>query len=454
MGSVAFSDTVSLCPECLRTIPAVRWQHGMDVNLKKSCPDHGDFQTVIWRGNPQHASWNRPKIPWHPRHPQTGADKGCPHDCGLCSEHRQQTCTALIEVTLRCDVGCPFCFARAGSDKPPDPDITNIKTRLETLADTGVNCNIQLSGGEPTLRDDLPEIVAAAVSLGFRFVQLNTNGIRLGSDVSFTEKLKRAGLASVFLQFDGTTDDIHLTMRGRPLHDAKRAAIDTCKENEIGVVLVPTVVPGVNDHALGDIVRFALRHLPTVRGTHFQPVSYFGRYPRPPEDKDRITLPEIMQRLEEQTDGLVAIGDFQPPGCENARCSFNGSFVLMPDGDLKSFSHSTDASCCSDLKAEDGAELARKYVARQWRPPDCCSQEPGMDDSLSLGYWDVVLERARTHTFSISGMAFQDAWTVQLDRLKECCIHVVTSDGRLIPFCAYNLTDLSGRSLYPRGDCG
>jgi hypothetical protein len=328
--------------------------------------------------------------------------------------------------------------------------MTNIKSRLESLAAMGVNCNIQLSGGEPTLRDDLPEIVAMAVSMGFQFVQLNTNGIRLGKDPSFTEKLKAAGLASVFLQFDGTTDGIHRQMRGMPLHHAKCEAIDSCEKNEIGVVLVPTVVPSVNDHALGEIVRFALNRLPTVRGTHFQPVSYFGRYPEQPSDKDRITIPEIVRGLEEQTDGLVKAGDFSPPGCENARCSFNGTFVLMPDGELRSFSHSADSCSCSELAAEEGAALARKYVARQWRQPCCGSCDPGMSDSFSLGYWDVVLERARTHTFSISGMAFQDAWTVELDRLKDCCIHVVDSDGRLIPFCAYNLTDLSGRSLYPR----
>ena len=454
MAGPAYSESVSLCPQCLRRIPAVRYQFGRDVYLKKHCADHGDYQTIVWRGNPPYATWTRPKIPWRPPNPQSPEDKGCPFDCGLCSEHRQQTCTALIEVTSRCDLGCPFCFAGAGDHDGPDPDMSNITSRLESLAATGIDCNIQLSGGEPTMRDDLPDITSLAVSMGFRFVQLNTNGIRLGGDPSFTEKLKAAGLSSVFLQFDGVTEDIHRAMRGTPLQEAKTAAIEACEKNGIGVVLVPTVAPGVNDRALGEIVRFGLKRLPTVRGVHFQPVSYFGRYPKPPSDADRITIPEIIRALEEQTNGLVKVGDFGPPGCENPRCSFSGTFTLMPDGELKSFSHRMDSCSCGTVKAEDGAEWARKYVAKQWRGTDCGSSDPAPDDSLSLGYWDVILERSRTHSFSISGMAFQDAWTAEIDRLKDCCIHVVASDGRLIPFCAYNLTNVSGRSLYRGRDHG
>ncbi len=456
MGSLAFTETTSVCPECLRTIPAIRYHYGADEYLKKSCPDHGEFQTIIRRGASSRASRSQPKIPWHPSAPQTITRDGCPYDCGLCPEHRQQTCTALIEVTFSCNLGCRFCFARSGSVGSPDPDITDIRNRLHALATAGVSCNIQLSGGEPTLRDDLPDIIATAVSAGFPFVQLNTNGIRLGRDFAFTEQLKAAGLASVFLQFDGIADDVYLALRGQALCREKLAALEACAQNEIGVVLVPTVVPGVNDLVIGDIVRFGLQYLPVVRGVHCQPVSYFGRYPTSPSDDDRITIPEILRGLEDQTNGLVTVGDFKPPSCENARCSFSGSFVLMPDGELKSFSEGTDACSCGELKAEDAAEAARRFVAKQWKQPTCCSSpttEPS-DDSWSLGHWDVVLERTRTHSFSISGMAFQDAWTLDLDRLKDCCIHVVDRDGRLIPFCAYNLTDRHGRSLYSRGDPG
>jgi 7,8-dihydro-6-hydroxymethylpterin dimethyltransferase len=447
----SLSETESLCPVCLERIPSSRIREGECVYLAKTCPAHGPFKVALWRGDPPYEAWDRQKEPWHPPHPATTRNRGCPFDCGLCPEHRQQTCTALLEVTQRCTMQCPVCFADSRASSCPDPDLPTIERWYKAVLANGIRCNIQLSGGEPTLRDDLPEIVAMGRSLGFEFIQLNTNGLRLASDLPYVERLRDAGLASVFLQFDGTTDEVYQQLRGRPLVQAKQDAIRHCEHCGIGVVLVPTVVPGVNDRELGHIVHYAIDHMPCVRGVHFQPISYFGRYPKPPSDVDRITIPEIIQRLEIQTHGLVTVHDFSPPGCENAHCSFHGTFVLMPGGVLKSFSsHGQATCCCGTSQAAEGAEKARAFVSRQWAQPKdepCC----GSSGSGSLGYWEVILERARTHTLSISGMAFQDVWNVDLERVKDCCIHVVATDGRLVPFCAYNLTGSSGRPLYPRG---
>lgn len=452
MDSVVFSETRSLCPECLEPIPAVRLRRGADVYMRKTCAIHGEFEVVLWRGEPSYADWDNVKVPWHPEHPATSVVRGCPLDCGLCPDHRQQTCTALLEVTLRCQAGCAFCFAGSEPHREPDADLSLIRSWFESLLVRAASCNIQLSGGEPTLRSDLPEIVTLGKSMGFQLIQLNTNGLRLASDPRYVEGIKKAGLSSIFLQFDGTEDAVYRTLRGKPLFESKIAAIQNCRAQEIGVVLVPTIVPGVNDHQLGTILQFALENLPTVRGVHFQPVSYFGRYPRPPHDEDRITIPEIIRGLETQTNGLVKPDQFSPPGCENARCSFHGTFVLMPDGELKAFSHHKPSTCaCGTLRAEEGAERARRFVARQWRQPDDRCQDR-IDSRLSLGYWDVILERARTHMLSVSGMAFQDAWNIDIERLKDCCIHVVTREGRLVPFCAYQLTSSTGRALYPKGD--
>jgi uncharacterized radical SAM superfamily Fe-S cluster-containing enzyme len=129
-----------------------------------------------------------------------------------------------------------------------------ISSWYQCVAESGKTCNIQLSGGEPTTRGDLPAIVALGRDLGFSFIQLNTNGIRLGRDREYARDLKRAGLSSIFLQFDGTEDHIYLRLRGKRLLDDKKRAVDTCAEQNIGVVLVPTVIPGVNDHNMGDIL--------------------------------------------------------------------------------------------------------------------------------------------------------------------------------------------------------
>ena len=105
------SSTASLCPVCLKRVAAIREQQGDAVYLVKRCPEHGTFRTVIWRGRVPFSTWLRPKKPSAPRQAFTEVDRGCPYDCGLCPDHGQHTCTALIEITSRCNLRCPVCFA-------------------------------------------------------------------------------------------------------------------------------------------------------------------------------------------------------------------------------------------------------------------------------------------------------------------------------------------------------
>jgi uncharacterized radical SAM superfamily Fe-S cluster-containing enzyme len=310
------------------------------------------------------------------------------------------------------------------------------------------SCNIQLSGGEPTLRDDLPEIIALGIRKGFSFIQLNTNGLRLASEAGYARSLADAGLATVFLQFDGTDDRIHTRLRGRALAAVKAAAVERCGAAGLGVVLVPTLVPGVNTNDIGNIIRFALAHLPLVRGVHFQPISYFGRYFPGESAMERFTLPEVMRAIEEQTDGLMKVSDFVPPGGENARCSFHGSFFVLPDGRLHRTSPASGA-CCSAQDGQQGMLRTIGSVARQWAAPPvssaagtqlCCT-----DGAMDL---DAFLERATRYSLTVSCMVFQDAWNLDMERLRDCCISIMSPDGQLIPFCAYNLTSASGKNLY------
>lgn len=445
------SQTESVCPECLTRIPASRVLRGEDVYLEKVCPEHGDFSTIIWRGQPAFTSWVYPKTPSFPEHPFTKVKNGCPYDCGLCPDHQQQSCCVLLEVTQRCDLRCPVCFADAGNDPSLDLTLSEIAACYERLLAAGGPYNIQLSGGEPCLRDDLPEIIRLGRSYGFTFFQLNTNGLRLARDVSYLKELTSAGLSTVFLQFDGTKDAIYKIIRGRELLDEKMALIRRCEEVGVGVILVPTLVPGVNTDDIGNILRLALKYLPAVRGVHFQPISFFGRYSADPTNESRFTIPEIIQSIEEQTNGLIHSASFCPPGGENAACSFHGNFVLMSDGSLEALTnHKTESCCCKPVSAAQGAVRSRKFVARNWSSPSAV-KIPSKEVRPVLGEWDAFLERKRTHTFCVSGMAFQDAWTLDLERLRDCYIHCALPDGRLIPFCAYNLTSRQGSPLYRNG---
>ncbi len=306
------AHTQSLCPHCLKKLEARRIEKKQSVFLIKECPEHGRISTLIWKGSPDIKSWVRTKTPAGPARHGTREQRGCPFDCGICPQHRQRTCTALLEITWRCNLNCPVCFADSGG-AVSDPGLHRIRQWYEKIKqDTGGGCNIQLSGGEPTVRDDLPRIIAMGKEMGFGFIQVNTNGLRLAEDTSFVKKLKQAGLDSVFLQFDGVDDTVHGALRGKKLQAIKEQAIANCSAQGLAMVLVPTLVPGVNCHQVGEIIRFGLERAPHVRGIHFQPISYFGRFPTPPGDKERITLPEVIQAVEAQT-GIDA-SYFKPPG--------------------------------------------------------------------------------------------------------------------------------------------
>lgn len=433
--------TLSLCPQCLRRIPATLATSGQTITMIKTCPDHGSFSVPVWQGPPDFSSWTRPKEPYTGGERQTEVQQNCPYDCGLCPGHRQRSCTVLVEVTQRCNLHCPICFADSGKSNN-EPSLAALSTQFQQIMDATGGCNLQLSGGEPTVRDDLPEIIAAAQKAGFSFVQLNTNGLRLAAESTFTRKLKEAGLSSVYLQFDSLIDHNWQQIRGRSLLNKKLQAIKVCAELKLGTVLVATVVRGINDQELWDLCKFGLYHQPTVRGIHFQPVSLFGRFPElAPES--HLTLPELMQRLVTQSGNLLKLNDFTPPGCEHALCSFSARYIKNDQGRLTRLgAPKCDCSDCPPQPAEQGALKAINWTAQQWATPSSDKKNEPQDEL------DLFLSRARSHTFSLSAMAFQDCWNIDLERLQGCCIHVSTEDGRLIPFCAYNLTSVDGTTLY------
>jgi len=449
---VKLARTESLCPECLALVEAEVVSLGDTVFLEKTCAVHGSWQVPLWRGAPAYEQWQRPKAPSRPELCYAPVQDGCPFDCGLCAEHRQNPCSVLLEVTQHCTLGCPVCFADVGeadcTDR--DPDMETIAGWYDRVMAAAGACNIQLSGGEPTLRGDLAEIIALGRQKGFSFIQLNSNGLRLAAEPDYARSLAKAGLTTVFLQFDGTSDLIHTALRGRPLAAEKAMAVERCGEAGLGVVLVPTLVPGVNTADIGNIIRYALEHPTVVRGVHFQPVSYFGRYSLDKAGFERFTLPEVMRSIELQTGGLIRASDLLPPGGEHARCSFHGSFFVLPDGRLRRIG-STSAGCCGTQDGREGLQRTIGSVARQWSAPTRGTVAPAAlsrdDNVLDL---DAFLERATSHGLSISCMAFQDVWNLDLERLRECCISVMSPEGQLIPFCAYNLTSSTGKSLYRR----
>jgi uncharacterized radical SAM superfamily Fe-S cluster-containing enzyme len=449
--------TRSLCPECLRPLDAAYLADGSAGSgrekfyLEKSCPEHGVFRTLVWTdgpGLPSFGAWKNDGTPERPELPATRTEKGCPFDCGLCPEHARQTCCALLEVTRRCDMNCPLCYASAGGASP-DPDAADIEGRLAALYASAGPANVQLSGGEPTLRDDLPHLIRLARGMGFPFVQINSNGLRLARDAGYAALLREAGLSLVYLQWDSVREGGYIALRGAPYLEDKERAVRNCLQAGLPVLFVATLVRGVNDGESGDLLRSALSYGPLVRGLHFQPAASFGRYPWKASRAPRITLSELMRALQEQSRGMIEAAHLRPPSSEHALCSFNALYRRDEDGGLRFIPGGQGCcapACCPEPPRAGGrAERARDFTALHWGgfSPLTPPRQAARDD------FDAFLaESGVRRRFTLSAMAFQDAFTLDLERTRRCHIHVVTEDKRLIPFCMYNMTSSSGVALY------
>ncbi|MDO4991236.1 MAG: radical SAM protein, partial [Eubacteriales bacterium] len=360
-----------------------------------------------------------------------GSALRCPADCGICAEHEIGTCCVLLEVTNRCNLRCRFCFADGGTDSN-DPSLDELKDAVRDIVRRCGNVLLQLSGGEPTLRGDLPELVRYAKEAGCSYVQLNTNGIRLAQDPVYAEQLRDAGLDIVFLQFDGTRDDIYETLRGKALLETKLEAVRVCSALRVGVTLVPTVVKGVNDDNLGELIALAASLAPGVRGVHFQPVSWFGRYPGKPGEEDRCTLDRLMADIGEQAG--IPLSSFMPSRCDHPLCGFHANFLIMPGGGLRPLSSITHSSRARGCERDN-----REYVARHWRrAPEEASPAASFSDEMDF---DTFLYRLRHESLTLSAMAFQDAMNLNLERLHRCSLHVYDR-GKIKPFCARYLSPM------------
>jgi uncharacterized radical SAM superfamily Fe-S cluster-containing enzyme len=281
-------------------VEALVYEDGGCVYISKSCPQHGEYTDIYWSDYELYRWAEKWEVVGNGvSSPQRKREKGCPYDCGLCENHKTCTVLGIIDVTNRCNLNCPICFAHAGAvGYLYEPSSEQVKQMLKNLRSVKPipPTALQYSGGEPTLRKDLPELVAMAKEEGFRHVEVNSNGIVLAKNLEYYKSLLDAGTSTVYLQFDGLTDDIYVKTRGIPLLDLKLKVIENARKlKHDSIVLVVTLVRGVNDHQVGDIVKFAAKNCDVVRGVNVQPVSITGRINREEREKMRITIPDFMK---------------------------------------------------------------------------------------------------------------------------------------------------------------
>ncbi len=415
--------TRALCPECMETLSAdIVAKSDGTVWMIRTCPTHGVFETYLW---PDSTHYQRMRAlafsPVAPAHtiPMT---KSCPTACGICSSHKRRVTLAEIEVTQRCNLRCPVCFMAAEhEDDEMSPE--DFRSFFQAIAETsGLDTGVQLTGGEPTVRKDLADIIAIGHQMGFWGIEVNTNGVVISRDQEYLRSLIDAGLTGVYLQFDGLTREPYRQIRGADLLDVKLAAIENCRAAGVQVVLAMTIVAGLNDDQLGDVIRFALENNDVVAGVALQPAFTSGRF-----ETNRIvplTMGDVIFTLEDQTEGLIKTEDIWPLGCSHPLCD-TGTYLVRSDD--------TFVPLTRDLTHEEYIDAYN---------PNSPQGSVFLDIATQKG---LNLEGG----LSIIIMNYMDAATMDLERMEQCSMFCTMADGRLIPFCAYQLTDCAGKRIHP-----
>ena len=274
-------DTLALCPECLKTLKAdVFADDDGAVWMTRTCSEHGQFDTRIWP-DVNHYRWlTAQAMPKTPPQNTIACKAPCPFGCGTCARHERRGTLLEIEVTWQCNLRCPVCFMSADTEEH-DPTIDEISAMYDVIADAvGTDGAVQLTGGEPTCRKDLPEIIRMGREKGFWGIELNTNGLVIASRPGYLESLKEAGVTGLFLSFDGLTGDVYEATCGRDILKTKLKCVERCREAGVQVVLCMTILAGLNDDQLGDVLRFALENSDIVAGLALQPAFTSGRFDR------------------------------------------------------------------------------------------------------------------------------------------------------------------------------
>jgi hypothetical protein len=466
--------STSLCPECMNRIPMRIYEQDGVIYLEKTCPQHGKFEDVYW-GDAELFKWfydnwyNARYVGSGLENPHTKTVNGCPFDCGICPQHKTPTILGIIDVTNRCNMACPVCFAYAGaSNYVYEPSYEQIVDMIKLLRNNSPwACNaLQFSGGEPTMRNDLPDLIKEAKKAGISHIEVNTNGLRIAEDIEYFKKLLDAGLSTLYLQFDGLREEIYKATRARTsLVPIKQKVIDNARKIGLdSIVLVVTLCKGVNDKDLGAIVDYAVENHDVVRCINIQPVSMAGRLQKDEMRKLRITIPDTIKEIEEQTNGVVSRWDWRPvnwpvpmtKGMGVIKSKVYPDFTMHPmcgaatflvvdkDGSFKPIMNYVDVDKFADVfwdiyySGAKGKKTMAKLKMLKLLPMARSDFVRGLIRSvITKGSYEALGEFMR-RIVMIGIMHFQDVWNFDLERVQRCAIHYVTPDMKIRSFCAYN----------------
>ena len=467
--------TMTICPECKLIIKGTLYKDGDNVMIRKECPEHGMFIEKYWEDYNLYMKMKKYNYNGRGIDNPNYLNKGenCPFDCGMCERHKSHTGLANVVVTNRCHLSCWYCFFYAKSGEPIyEPSIEELdKLFLNLRSQKPIPANaLQLTGGEPTMHPKIVEIVALAKKRGFDQIQLNTTGINLGFNPKLAEDLRKAGVSTLYMSFDG------VSKRANPKnHWEVPLTLKAARKAGIGVVLVPTVIKSINDNELGQMVNFGLNNIDIVRAVNFQPVSLVGRMPKRQRQTQRITIPGTIKKIEEQTNGVISKEDWFSVPCIGDITKFleaasgaykydlsihfacgTGTYLFLDSGNkVIPITRFIDVEGLVEhfrqgYNEMDGKpRLIRKAIAMKYilKLPSFIdtAKQPKSVNVLSL-LTSVFAKRTfnslaklQMKTLFLGIMHFQDEYTYDIHRVEKCDIHYAMPDGEVLPFCTFNV---------------
>ena len=439
-----YGQTTSMCGTCMALVPAKIIIEGSDVYYLKRCREHGVEKVLVSTDAAYYKLCHDYLKPGdRPLQPQTRTENGCPYDCGLCPDHEQHSCLALIEVNEACNLTCPVCFADSSTARTAHRPLAEIERMMDALvASEGEPDLLQISGGEPTLHPDILEILAAAKRRPIRHVMLNTNGIRIAQEPEFVRDL--VGLKpgfEVYLQFDSLRPSVLKNLRGADLTRIRRQALEALERENISTTLVVVVKAGQNDDELGEIIDFALQWK-CVRGITFQPVQDAGRNEGFEPGRDRVVLSDIRRRIIAAGTAFGA-GDIIPLPCNPESIAIgyalrNGRQIAP----ITSFfpKEMLVEALPNAITFEKYPELHAQVLNFFSLSTAECNNPEKLDALLCcLPEVPVPAGMGYENIFRLAIVEFMDRHNFCLGRVKRSCIHFVTPAGQIIPFETYNM---------------
>ncbi|MGI9544904.1 MAG: radical SAM protein [Cyclobacteriaceae bacterium] len=438
-----YDHTISLCPECLRRVDAKIVFEGENVFMLKRCPEHGHQKVLIATDIPYYKKIrNYNKASEYPLKFNTKTEYGCPYDCGLCPDHEQHSCLTVLEVTDRCNLTCPTCYAESSPRHGRHRTLEEIEAMLDIIvANEGQPDVVQISGGEPTVHPQFFEILDLAKTKPIKHLMLNTNGIRIAKDLAFVEKLATYQPDfEIYLQFDSFKAEALNQLRGEDLTAVRGQAIDHLNQANLSTTLVVTLQKGLNDDEIGSIIKYGLAQK-CVRGVTLQPTQIAGRLDHFDAAKDRLTLTEVRSAILEQSD-IFNSNDLIPVPC-NPDALVMG-YALKMQGETIPLTRMVDPEALLNNSGNtivyEQDEKLHGHVLRMFSTahsvetvtPDlhsllCCLPQI---DAPDLGYENL---------FRVIIMNFIDAYNFDVRSIKKSCVHIIHKDGRIIPFETMNL---------------